>query len=234
MGTLTSHYQLAAGVAIDDVIAPEHQNRLAEVLDRVVGRVVKKLLTAGVHEGWELSSAGEVGAGSGLVGGCWCETAEAQEIGDLTSGAVNYVYAVSEEDSAPAGSVAFLATLSSTPPGEAVYLGTVEVDGQGAIVAVDSAASGVARQCWPLQWGQARGEGTVEGVEAQETVSVTVAHGVSFRVPGALSVESESANFRWTVRETHEAEGFTLEVTNEGMATADFEYTWVREGFVGE
>lgn len=233
MGTLTSHYQLTAGVTVDEVIAPEHQNRLAEVVDRVVGQVVKRLLTAGVHEGWELTSEGEVGPGSGLVSGCWCATAEAQGISDLTPGAMNYVYAVSDEDSAPTGSVVFLATLSSTPPGEAVYLGTLEVDGQGEIGAVDSAAAGVARQCWPLQWGQARGEGVAEEVAAEETVSVRVEHGVSFRVPGALSVESESEDFSWVVRETHEAGGFTLEVTNEGSTAADFVYSWVRQGFVG-
>ena len=232
MGSLTSNYQLTAGVLVDEVISPEHHNRLTEVVDRVVGNVVKRLLTAGVHEGWELAATGEVSPGCGVVGGSWAETGAAQAIADLIPEAVNHVFVASDESTAPRGQVTFRASLSPTKVGGALYLGTVEVDESGAVVAVDSRAAGVDRHCWALHWGLAEGSGIGAAIPAAGTAVLVVEHEQCFRVPGALRVSSESEGFRWQVQQSHEAQRFTVEVSNDNDEEADFVYQWAREGIL--
>jgi len=140
MPTLSENYQLAVGMVTDDFIEPAHVDRAARVLDRIVGAVMKRLLAAGVYEGWLLQEDKQVGPGRGLLAGCWAETETDQDISGLTNGAVNYVFALAGEDTAPQGTVEFAAQLSPVGPPGSLYLGTVELDAAGQVVAVDSQA----------------------------------------------------------------------------------------------
>ncbi len=229
MPGVTDNYQFVTAVAVDDFVQPSHNNRLADTVDRVLGSVLRRLLTAGVHEGWSILADKTVGPGQGLVGVCWCETASAQAITGLTDDAVNHVFVQATADGGPDGTISVFAQLSGTGPSDSVYLGTIELDAGGDVVAIDNAAAGVDRQCYPLAWRSLSGSGTVESVDPEAEESVYVEHD-DLRVPGAIELSSSSQDFTWEIDETWRADEFLLRVTNNGGSAADFEYTWTREG----
>jgi hypothetical protein len=68
MAGVSANYGLATGVLADDLIEPQHHNRVADTVDRVLGLFLKRMMAAGVYEGWSLTLDGEVTAGEGLVG----------------------------------------------------------------------------------------------------------------------------------------------------------------------
>jgi hypothetical protein len=93
----TDNYGLAVGMTTDDFVAPEHVDRPARTLDRVLGAIA-----------------------------------------GLTNGAVNYVFVTATEDTASQGSVSFLAQLQPAPPAGGLALGTITLDAEGAVTAVDN------------------------------------------------------------------------------------------------
>jgi len=229
MPGVTENYELTTDVAVDDFVQPGHNNRLADTVDRVLGSVLRRLLTAGAFEGWSIQADKTVGAGQGLVAACWCETSEAEQITGLTDNAVNYVFLERDADAPPDGTVNVFAQLSETGPADSIYLGTIELDGSGAVVAIDNAAEGVDRQCWALAWVGLAGAGTIESVPAEQEATAYVEHD-ALRVPGAIELESSSPDFTWTIEESWRADKFLLRATNNGGSAADFEYTWMRVG----
>ncbi len=233
MASTTAHYQLTTDVQTDDFIEPSHQNRVADTVDRVLGGFLKNVMTAGVHEGWEIDNAKTVSAGQGLVDGCWCETPAAQSISGLTDAMVNYVFAVPNEASAPDGTMAFVAQPALPGPAGAVMLGTIELASDGSVVAVDNEAEGSQRTCHQLTVVALAGSGTIQNIPAESTVEELVSHEGQgdFRVPGDLRVASSDSGFEWHVSESHRGDCFTFEVTNLGAEAATFSYTWTREGF---
>lgn len=232
MAGVSANYGLATGVVADDLIEPGHHNRLADTLDRVVGWFLKRMMASGVYEGWSLTLDGTVTAGEGLVDACWCATTAAQGVGGLAPGAVNYVFAGTDSESAPEGTVCFFAALSPTKPAGALLLGTMTLDGSGQVTAVDESAEGVDRDCRRLRIGSVAGSGAVEGVPVGQSVSVAVEHDARFVVPGAIEVAVAGSDFSYEVLETHRGDGFVLVGTNNGQAAQDFEYSWERSGFV--
>lgn len=232
MASVTENYGLTTGVVVDDLIEPQHHNRLADTLDRVMGWFLKRVMVGGVYEGWSLALDGTVTAGEGLVDACWCTTTGAQSVVDLTPGAVNYVFAGTDSDSAPQGTVRFFAALSPTKPAGALLLGTMTVDGNGVVTAVDDTADGVDRDCRRLHIGRAAGSGLSAGVPPGGTVTVAISHDTVFVVPGAVQVEVVAADFAVEVRETYRADGFVVVATNQAQIAQDFEYSWERTGFV--
>lgn len=229
MPGLTENYLLVTDVVVDDFVQPSHNNRLADTVDRVLGSVLRRLLTAGVFEGWSILGDKTVGTGQGLVGACWCQTTAAQEISGLTANAVNHVFIAATADGGPQGTVSAFAQLSSTGPSDSIYLGTIELDAAGEVLGIDNAADGVQRQCYPLAWRDLAGSGTIEDVapSAQETVYVTHE---ALRVPGAIVLASDTPDFTWEIGESWRGDKFLLAVTNGGASTADFEFIWARTG----
>ena len=232
MAATTQNYGFATGVAADDFVEPDHNNRLADTVDRTLGEFLRHIIPAGAHEGWEITGDKEVSAGQGLIGACWCRTLEAQEIVGLIEGAVNHVYGAPTAQSAPEGAVQFVAQTAPPGPGDAVYLGTIELDGEGEVVGIDNEAAGTQRNCHRLAIERLEGSGLVEDVPAEESVTVEVAHESEgeFQVPGDLQVTSDGADFEWEVTEAHRGDRFRLRVTNVGSEAADFAYEWSREG----
>ncbi len=237
------NYGFAVGVVTDDIVEPDHHNRLAATVDRVLGGVIKSLLADGAHEGWLLDLNGDVTAGEGLVAGCWCATSEATAIGGLTNGATNHVFARTNSRSAPDGTVDFAAQLTSEKPPGAVYLGTAEVDGSGTVTAVDNAASGADRNCLSLEVAQIAGSGTIEGfygLSEGEMALIEVAHEAEGEftwaepprladAPGAAFLldtgYTNGSRFRvWAMRTDDVGGGWT------GEAGADLDYAWTRLG----
>lgn len=229
MPGLTENYLLVTDVVVDDFVQPSHNNRLADTVDRVLGSVLRRLLTAGVFEGWSILGDKTVGPGQGLVGACWCQTTGAQAIGGLTANAVNHVFIAPTGDGGPQGTVSVFAQLSGTGPSDSVYLGTIELDGAGAVLGIDNAAEGVQRQCYPLAWRSLVGSGTIEDVAASAQASVYVTH-EELRVPGAIELTSESPDFAWAIEESWRGDSFLVTVTNQGASTADFTFAWRRAG----
>ena len=234
MPNLTPNYSLVTDVVTDDFVQPEHNNRMAETLDRVLGSFLRQIISAGVCQGWEITEAKQVSPGEGLVSACWCKTATAQDIGELTNGAVNYVFAESNDTSAPDGNVCVYAQLSPSGPSGGIFLGTIELDGSGEVVAIDNQAEDVDRECHPLRWGACSGSGTVEAVPPGGEVSFWVDHSEqgSFRVAGAISFQAEQGQFSWSIDQAHDAERFRVTAVNEGSYGEDLEYSWQREGLV--
>ncbi len=229
MAGVTENYGFATDVAVDDFVQPSHNNRLADTVDRVLGSLLRRLMTAGAYEGWGILGDRTVSSGQGLVGACWCQTTSAQAIADLTDGAVNYVFVQASADGGPDGTVSVFAQLSANGPTDSVYLGTIELDGAGGVVAIDNQAEGVQRQCYPLAWARLTGSGIVEAVAPSAAEAVYVEHD-ALRVPGAIELTSDSADFTWVIEESWRADKFLLRVTNNGASVADFEYQWTREG----
>ncbi len=229
MPTETPNYRLITGVVNDDFVAPEHVNRLADTLDRVVASVLSRLLTAGVYQGWEITTSKQVSSGEGLVSACWCSTSLPQEIAELTNNAVNYVFAEVTDSSAWDGSVRFRAQLGSNGPQGSLLLGTIELDEAGEVVAVDNAAAGVDRQCYALAWRTLSGAGSVAAVPPGEEVSIVVEH-APLRVPGAIRLQVVGEDFTWEIDRAYLADGFRVVAKNTSQAAADFVYSWRRHG----
>lgn len=232
MASTTPNYGFATGVAADDLVEPDHNNRLADTVDRTLGEFLRHIIPAGAPEGWEISAETKVTAGQGLIGACWCRTLEPREITGLSEGAVNHVYGAPTAQSAPEGAVQFVAQTAPPGPGGSVYLGTIELDGDGEVVGIDNEAAGAQRNCHRLAVERLEGSGLVEDVPAEESVIVEVEHGSEgeFRVPGDLRVTSDSPDFEWEVAEAHRGDRFRMQVTNTGSEAADFAYEWSREG----
>ncbi len=228
MPTQSDNYGLWVGMVTDDFIEPAHVDRAAQIVDRVLGGVVGKLLAAGVYEGWLLGQDKQVGAGWGVLEAAIGETEAGQEIGGLTNEAVNYVFAVATEETAPGGVVGFAAQTGSVGPAGALYLGTIELDAAGAVVALDNDATGVDRGVFPLVTRTLQGSGTVAEVDPDETVAIEVTH-AALAVPGAIAV-TVSEGFSYVVEEAWRGDGLLVKATNEGTETAELVYAWERKG----
>lgn len=231
MPILSENYGFAVGMVTDDVIEPEQVDRPARTMDRVLGAIAGRLLGNGVYAGWELTTEGTVGAGSGLIAGAWGETGGAQGITGLTAGQVNHVFALATENTAPLGEVAFAAQLSPVGPAGALYLGTMTLDGAGQVTDVDSQEPGVNRGSFALRTATLGGSGTAGTVAGGETVNVEIGHTV-LAVPGAISFTVGEA-FSYFLDETWRGDGFVAEVTNEDTEAHELEYGWVRQGIRG-
>jgi hypothetical protein len=229
----TANYGLPTGVVTDDLVEPEHQNRLADTVDRVLGLFLQRLMADGAHQGWELQSDKTVAAGEGLVAGCWCATTGSQAITGLTSGETNYVFATTTGASAPDGTVAFFAQLSATPPAGCVYLGTMALDAGGGVTDLDSDAPGVDRNCYRLEIRPLEGTGIVYDVPPGGVVELTVDHSSegAFRALGPIELVV-SEGFEGRVVEWHEATQFRAEAENVTGYPDDLTYSWRREGLV--
>jgi len=226
---LTQRYGFATGVAVDDFVQPEHNNRIADTVDRVLGAVLTKIVRTGVLEGWSILADKSVGSGQGLVAACWCQTTQAQAIGGLTDSAVNHVFLEATADGPTDGTVNVFAQLSGSGPSSAIYLGTIALDSAGEVTAINNDAPGVDRQCHPVAWERLGGAGTIAAVPAGGEASDLVNH-QALRVPGAIELETTSPDFTWEITETWRGDGFLLTVTNNGASAADFEYEWTRAG----
>ena len=230
MATQTEHYGLAAGVVSDDFVQPDHQNRVAETLDRVVGNIVKQLISAGVYSGWLIQEDKTVSAGEGLVQGCWCGTSSDQAITGLQDDAVNYVFAVANDQSPDKGAVDFSAQLTAEGPSGAVYLGSIELDSGSEVVAIDNAA--VDRGCFPLLSETVSGSGQIEAVPGGGQVSFEIDHGeaASFLIPGAIEFEATGDDFEIELSKTYQKAQFEVVATNSSSYPRDLVYTWQRWG----
>jgi len=230
MATQTEHYGLAAGVVSDDFVQPDHQNRVAETLDRVVGNVVKQLISAGIYSGWLIQESKTVSAGQGLVQGCWCGTSSDQAITGLQDDAVNYVFAVANDQSPDKGAVDFSAQLTAEGPSGAVYLGTIELDSGGEVVEIDSSAAD--RGCFPLLSETVSGSGQIEAVPGGGQVSFEIDHeeAASFLVPGAIEFEAVGDDFEIELSKTYQKAQFEVIATNSSSYPRDLVYTWQRWG----
>ncbi len=231
MPTTTENYGLTTGIVTDDVVQPEHQNRVAETLDQALGFFLRQMMADGAYSGWGLNQNKQVEAGEGLVAGCWCKTTSPEAITNLSNGSVNYVFAGTDATSAPSGTVAFFAQTTETKPAGAVYLGTMELDGDGNVVALDENAPRVDRNCYRLEIQTFSGSGSVAGVPGGGEVEVTIDHSDqgAFRLLGPIVVEA-SEEFEWEVLENHEASQFRLRFVNTSGDCQDLSYTWTREG----
>ena len=187
-----------------------------------------KLLAAGVYEGWLIGEGKQVGAGWGVLGAAVGATEAGQAIVGLTNGVVNYVFAGATEETAPDGAVSFVAQVGAVGPAGALYLGTIELDGDGEVVAVHSDAAGVDRGVFPVTARTLAGSGTVAEVDPSETVTVEVTH-AALAVPGAIAV-TVSEGFSFVVEESWRGDGFEVEATNEGAEAAELVYGWERRG----
>ena len=228
MLTQTQHYQLWAGMGTDDFVEPQHVDRLAATVDQTLGMALQELVSPGVYQGWELQTDKTVSAGQGLLAACWGRTAAAQSITGLTNGVLNHVFAAPTAQTAPAGVVSFAAQTNPAGPPGALYLGTIELDSQGQVVAVNNQVTGVARGVFSLRTATLSGAGTHSSVQPNQTVTLEITH-AALRVPGAIEFTG-GQYFSFTLEKTWQAGGFTAKVTNTDTVAHDLSYSWTRQG----
>lgn len=109
----TTYTQLVNDKATGDTLAASAWNDTVAAIDRIAVQGVKARWN-GVLSGWALTSGlSTVTAGEGLVGPCWCQTTASASISNLAAGSTNYVYAVTNSDSAHSGTIDFKARTSS-------------------------------------------------------------------------------------------------------------------------
>ena len=233
MPTQTENYGLAAGVVTDDFIQPGHHNRVAETLDQVVGNIVQQILAAGIYNGWLIQEDKTVAVGWGIVSGCWCAPATDQQITSLQNGAVTYIFAQTDQQSAPQGSVDFVAQLSPGGPAGTVCLGSIELDAQGDVVSIDN-EEGATRGCFPLKTNTFSGNGTIEAVPGGGEVRFIINHAEagSFAIPGAIDFEVTGEAFSVTLQQTYHPDRFEVVAVNETSYPQDLSYTWQRQGII--
>jgi hypothetical protein len=234
MATTTAIYGLPTGVVADDFVEPSHQNKVADTLDRVLGNFLKSIMADGAAAGWNITEAAQVGAGEGLIAGCWCKTIAAQDISELTNNATNYVFGQATSDSPAEGTVTFVAQLSPTGSTGAIFLGTITLDASGEVTEFDNEAVGVDRNLMRLEIGSAGGEGCVEAVPAGDSLTIAVDHAetADFVVPGAINLQVAGEYFDYEVRQAYSATGFQIAATNTDDSPQDFSYTWTRHGLI--
>jgi len=172
-----------------------------------------------------------VSAGQGLVQGCWCTTSSDQAITGLQDDNVNYVFAVANDQSPDKGTVDFSAQLSATGPSGAVYLGSVELDSDGAVVEIDNTSS-ADRGCFPLLTRTVGGNGQIEAVPGGGQIHFEIDHGeaANFLVPGAIEFEAVGDNFEIELHKTYQKAQFEVVATNSSSYPRDLIYTWQRWG----
>ncbi len=231
----TNIYGLPTGVVADDFIEPEHHNRIADSLDRILGNFLQQIMADGALSGWQISESKQVSAGQGLVAGCWCKTTAAQDITGLTDDLTNYIFATTTAQSPDEGSVAFIAQPAAGGPAGAIFLGTLTLDAGGAVTDFDNDAAGVDRNLRLLEIAAAEGEGCVEQVPSGATITVPVDHSevAGFIVPGAIDLQIVGEHFDCEVKQAYAAGGFELAATNTSGYPQDFAYSWTRHGFLG-
>ena len=226
MATQSENYGFTVGMTTDDFVAPEHVDRPARTVDRVLGALARQLLSAGVYAGWAILEDKTVSAGSGLIAGAWGETTVAQAISGLTSGAVNYVCAHATADTPPSGTVNFVAQLQPTAPPSAIRLGTITLDAEGAVTNVDNSSGD--RGCFALLSDTLRGSGTVAAVAGGQATTVEISHAM-LAIPGALSCDG-GEHFSMALEQTWRGDGFVVVATNGDTAAHDLAYEWERRG----
>jgi hypothetical protein len=105
----TTYTQLANTKTTGDTLAATEWNDTTAAVDRIAVQQWKQRMN-GVLAGWALTSGlSTVTSGQGLVGPCFCQTTASQSISNLAAGSTNYVYAVTDADSAHSGTVDFKA-----------------------------------------------------------------------------------------------------------------------------
>ena len=221
----SDNYGFVVGMTTDDFVAPEHVDRPARTVDRVLGALARRVLSNGVYEGWELQGDKTVSAGAGLLAGAWGETGSAQAISGLTHGATNYVFALPTEETAPEGTVAFAGQLQPLAPPGGLALGSLTLDAEGEVTEIDNHGE---RGCFALLSTTLSGSGTVASVGGGEQAVVEISH-ASLAVPGAI-VFAAGQEFSFTLEETWRADGFRAVVTNEDTEAHDLTYEWERRG----
>lgn len=248
--TTTTVYGLTTDYG-DEQILDTEINRAADTVDRL-GLGLRTLPFAGVVSGWVLATAKTVGAGYGMVGGCYCLTSIAQAVTGLTNNTTNYVYAGVNTNSPPDGEVTFTAVTSVlSVPALAVRLGTMVLDAGGTCTAVDDNPGAFLRDYLkPLRY----------RITPATTETVTIAPGaevmwsldhsaqVDFTVPLNLYVTNVDPNVH-VIQLCEDLTGGTLNVLvrNDwtdayGALYGDYAYgygdedevqfTWQRDGFV--
>lgn len=105
----TTYTQLPNTKSTGDTLAATQWNDTTAAIDRVAVQGYKAQWN-GVLSGWNLTSGlSTVTSGQGLVGPCWCRSTASQSISNLAAGSTNYVYAVTDADSAHSGTIDFKA-----------------------------------------------------------------------------------------------------------------------------
>lgn len=185
---------------------------------------------------WIILLTGQVGPGTGYFPVGWYgETLINSDILATTDGALNYVYVLQVDATAPAKAVSFTANTTGVQPADSIRLGTMTLDAAGNVTAIDQSS----KQCI-LPWADSfeamilsvSGSGTAPDVAAGATRIITVDHTAAqlFRVCGAIDFEV-GAPFTTAIYQDYARGFFIVRLTNtHGYNPADANYSWTRYG----
>ena len=139
---MDNHFGLLVDTDYSGDVTGANWNRVTKTVRRALGELLQKIVGPGclTTSDWRIDTDKTIGAGEGVVKDCYCETTEDTDISSLlTNGATNYIYLTIDSDTSPTdGDVVAQASLSTTVPSGACRLGSITLDGAGAVTAVDN------------------------------------------------------------------------------------------------
>ncbi len=185
---------------------------------------------------WIISAAGQVGPGTGYFPQGWYgETLINSDIVGTTDGALNYVFVLQVDATAPAKTVSFSANTTGVQPADSIYLGEMTLDAGGVVTLVDQ----MNKQCvyssdqlFEAKILSVSGLGTAPDISAGATRIITVdySHVYEFRIGGSIDF-TVNAPFTVHIYEDWARGFFVARLTNtHGYFPQTANYSWTRYG----
>lgn len=185
---MDDHYDLDTTLEYGGDATGAKWRRMTKTLRRVVGELMQKVMYSGslTTSDWRIADDKTIGAGEGIVDECYCETTSTTDISSLlTSNATNYIYLITDADSATDGTIVAQASLLASAPSYACCLGSITLDASGNVTAVDNDDEDFPRDyALPLRWRRVQFEvvetipqGTYADVEIDHSGDIEFVHG---------------------------------------------------------
>lgn len=229
---MDDHFGLLTDADYSGNVTAVQLNRWNQVIRRNLGEAMQKVLTPGCLSltDWRLVSDKTIGAGEGIVNDCYCQTIASTDITSLlTNGATNYVYLTINSSTSPTdGVIVAQATVTAgAAPDTACKLGSITLDGAGAVTAVDNDDEDFLRDyAIPLRWRRVQFDEVIE-VTLGEYADLEVDHSgdVDFTIPTTPKITSIDDGVRAELLLNATDGGkFTLRLHNDGDYTVGTGY----------
>ena len=229
---MDDHYELLTDVDYTGDVDEDDWNRVTKTVRRALGELMQKVMYAGclTTSGWRITTGKTIGAGEGIVDECYCQTTSATDIsGLLTNGAKNYVWLVTNSDSATDGAVVAQASLAPVAPAYACKLGSITLDALGAVTHVDNDDEDFLRDySFPLRWRRVQFNEVVN-IPLSTYADLEVDHSadVTFNCAFCPVITSIDDGCRAVLQLNGTTQGkFTVRVYNDGEYTYGYGYEY--------
>ncbi len=223
----------------NDHIEAAEYNRLNGIASYQIAQGFRDLHGFGVFPcttSWIILATGQVAPGTGYFPEGWYgETLVNSDIAGTTDGALNYVYVLQVDATAPSKTVSFIANTTNVQPADSIYLGEMTLDAGGVVTLVDQTDKQCvysADQLFEAKILSVSGSGVAPDIAAGATRIITIDHSTAqeYRVRGSISF-SVGAPFTVAIYQDWAMGWFRIRLTNtHGYNPATANYSWTRYG----